>query len=356
MNILFLPQKSILGASSRVRVYQFLKILSSKDVQYDVISGSTENLDKKIVQSPSFIVKLQWFSYTFFARLFALFRIRKYDVIFLQKVSLPNIFPIVEILILLIGKKVVFDFDDAIYTAHRPHGFLRRFFSDNNSISRIIEKSNRIIVSNKFLAQYAGKFNKNINIIPSSVDFSEFDNVVVEKKLNQKTVIGWIGSPSTKVYLEMLNTVFHKLSNKVEFVLKIIGVESISINNIDVIYKRWDIESYVSEIKSFDIGVMPLTDDQWTKGKAGYKLLQYMAAGVPSVASPVGVNCEIIQNGVNGFLAANEDEWIESLHNLITNKDLSKRIGDEGKKSIKEKFSLEYNFPLWFDAVTKFEY
>ena len=355
MRILFLPQKSILTAGSRVRVYQFLNYLNETKVEYNFIPGSTEKLDNKIVQSPTVLTKLQWFLYTYYSRIIALFRIRKFDVVFLQRESLPNVFPLVEILILKISKRVVFDFDDAIFTTHRPQGILKKIIFDPKNIQRIIKRSDRIIVSNNYLAQYASKFNKDITLIPSCIELNEFENTGGERELNLKPVVGWIGGPSTHQYLKMLYPVFERLSNELEFNLKIVGVENVAIKNVSLICKRWDMNSYVNDIQSFDIGVMPLPDDEWTKGKAGYKLLQYMAAGIPSVASPVGVNCEIIQDGINGFLAANEDEWVEKLQNLLTSEKLRKRIGEQGKNSIKEKYSYEYNFPTWFKAITQFD-
>ena len=149
-------------AGIRVRVYQFLKLLNNTDINYKVIPGSTKNLDEKIVRFPSLINKFLWFSYTLLSRFIVLFSVRKYDVVFLQRESLPNVFPLIEILITTISKKVVFDFDDAIYTAHRPSGFIRKIFFDSKNIERIIKRSDRTIVSNKYLAQYAAKFNDDI--------------------------------------------------------------------------------------------------------------------------------------------------------------------------------------------------
>lgn len=132
-----------------------------------------------------------------------------------------------------------------------------------------------------------------------------------------------------------------------------IGVEGYNRSDLNIRSMAWNATSEVEDIHYFDIGIMPLPDDEWTRGKCGMKGLQYMAAGIPTIMSPVGVNEEIIQDGVNGFLASTEAEWIDKLTTLIDSVDLRERIGMNGRKTVEEKYSVKANASLYLELFTK---
>jgi glycosyltransferase involved in cell wall biosynthesis len=136
-----------------------------------------------------------------------------------------------------------------------------------------------------------------------------------------------------------------------DFEFKIVGGAEYFAEGVHIVSKEWRLMDEVKDIQSFDIGVMPLCDDAWTRGKSGFKLLQYMVAGIPVVASRVGVNCEIVQDGQNGFLATDEDEWMKKLSLLMENPGLRKRFGMEGRKTVIQRYSVECNFEKWYDAI-----
>jgi glycosyltransferase involved in cell wall biosynthesis len=167
---------------------------------------------------------------------------------------------------------------------------------------------------------------------------------------NDGTVtLGWIGSSSTIFYLErirgVLDRVFERHTNTR---LKIVADRFLDCDLMPVVKKNWDYGDEIADLRSFDIGLMPLTDDPWARGKCGFKLLQYMAVGVPGVASPVGVNTEIIEHGRNGFLAESEKEWTECLARLIEDPALRRRMGEEARRTVIERYSQDVNAPrLW---------
>ncbi|MBI5181895.1 MAG: glycosyltransferase family 4 protein [Nitrospirae bacterium] len=275
----------------------------------------------------------------------------------------------------MLNRNIILEFDDAIYLTHP------------RKMPRLIRMSKVVIVGNDFLKEYAVKYNQNVKVVPTVIDMRRYSTnpphpvplpkgereslvsfishgekeslipfipqegeeikatSVVPPPLTgggkgegEKIIICWIGLAYNIDYLKQLADVFRKLSDKIT--LKIISNKGIEIEGVNVIFKKWSNETEVEEIKSSHIGIMPLKDDEWSRGKCGLKLLQYMAAGIPSVVSPVGVNKEIISDGVNGFLALTEDEWYEKLLRLCEDSELRRKIGLEGRKTIEEKYSI----------------
>jgi glycosyltransferase involved in cell wall biosynthesis len=164
--------------------------------------------------------------------------------------------------------------------------------------------------------------------------------------------LGWLGSSSTIRYLELIRGALESLSGMFPGIrLKIVSDSFLSFNNIPVENKMWNSEDEISDLHSFDVGLMPLTDDVWTRGKCGFKLLQYMAAGIPVVCSPVGMNRDIVQDGVQGYWAETQDEWIEKLSLLIRDPLLRKKMADEGRKQVDANYSLSANSVKLMDMI-----
>ena len=218
---------------------------------------------------------------------------------------------------------VIFDFDDAIY--------LNGHSSSNRRKSEIMIKyADEIIISTEFLNDFCSLFNKKGVVIPSPVETERIRPG--NKPSGEIPVIGWIGSSWTTDYLKVVEPALQKLRKEVSFNFLTIGTRpDFRINNINHFSKRWSYEEENSFINEMDIGIMPLPDNDFTRAKGGYKLYLYMAGGIPCVASPVGVNQSIIRNGENGFLASSEDEWIEALKKLLTDKGLREKLGQAGR-------------------------
>ena len=178
--------------------------------------------------------------------------------------------------------------------------------------------SKHVITCNTYLADYAGRYNKNITVIHTSVDTSKF--MPKDKDDKQDITIGWIGSHSTARYLEQLKDVFKMLAEKHRFNLKIIGADKFDLNieGVKIMNLAWELKSEISEFQSLDIGVYPLPENEWVMGKTGFKTIQYMSVGVPCVVSNTGANRGIIQDGVNGYLAGTREEWIMKLSMTIS--------------------------------------
>ena len=249
-----------------------------------------------------------------------------FDVVYIQKVVLSK-FTITVLRAL--NANIIFDFDDAIF-----------IYKD---MIHLLTNSACVIVSNSFLKNFASKYNRRVYKLISPV---EIDGRPFQKKDNLIT-LGWIGSPETSKYLYQLIPVFKSLKEKFENLnIEFMGAEKnryFELLNIKI--TEWSLEREKGYLQKVDIGIMPLIDDELSRGKAGYKLLQYMAAGIPCVASPVGINKEIVESGKNGFLANMPDEWLDKLSLLIRDTSLRQRFGQEGRRLSEEFYSYNVNVP-----------
>ena len=179
-----------------------------------------------------------------------------------------------------------------------------------------------------------------MSIIPTTID-TETYTPKDDSMICGRPVIGWSGSLTTLKHLRTVISPLQQLGKFLDFRLKVLGNEDFPIAGIEVESKGWDRDSEVPDLHSFDIGIMPLPDDAWSRGKCGLKALQYMALGIPTVASPVGVNSEIIEEGKNGVLATSEQEWVEKLSLLLSDEALRERLSREGRKTVEEQYSAK---------------
>lgn len=351
MKILFLTYGPEIVASSRTRVFQYLPYLKKNKINYKVITYKTGLVHYlSIFQFQNLLVRKLIFKaigiYDLFFSIFQTLRFvyiaNYYDLIFIQKVLLPNF--IIKFLKRR-KKKIIFDFDDAIYADQKTY--------NKEKFDTQIVLYDAIILENIYTKRYVNKHgNKKILMITGPIDCKHYHPKKGIKR--DKVVMGWIGISSTEQYLKILKNVFKKLSILYEnLIFELVGAQKINLDGVRFTLKRWNLNTEVADLQNFDIGIIPLPDNAWTRGKGGYKLLQYMAVGIPAVASPVGVNKEIIQDGINGFLANSEEEWIEKLSLLIENPELRYKLGMKGRQTVEKSYSLKVNAPKSKAALEK---
>jgi glycosyltransferase involved in cell wall biosynthesis len=267
-----------------------------------------------------------------------LFReMKNYDIVFLQK-RLLN--PVWGHILRKNSRRLIYDFDDAVMFRDSN----KKNYSSGkrkNNFLRIVKNSDIIIAGNEYLKAFAVKENPNTFIIPTSIDMDRY----IERPSvvsSESVVLGWIGSSSTLSYLEKMKNVWDALYDRFSNVrLKIVADKFFDCDRIPVIKKQWRYEEEIDDLHSFDIGLMPLTDDPWSRGKCGFKLLQYMAVGIPAVCSPVGVNRTIVTDGVNGFWANDDAEWIEKIGALISNDKLRLQMGKIARETVLKRYSVD---------------
>lgn len=330
--------------SQRFRFEQYIPYLKEQGVECnhsyllnekdDIIFYSKGNLLKK------FLIVFK----SFIKRIKELKTINQYDIIFIQRECFMLGTSYFERKIAQRKKHIVFDFDDSIWLQNVSEANKTFVWLKNpKKTAQIITFAKTVIAGNQYLADYALKFNENVTIIPTTINTKKYKKIKVPK--SNKIVIGWSGSITTIQHFEYAIYFLIKLKNKfgaqIEF--KVIGDANYVNEELSIKGLPWNKQTEIEDLSTFDIGIMPLPDDEWAKGKCGLKGLQYMALEIPTIMSPVGVNTEIIQDGVNGFLASTEEEWLSKLGLLIQSEELRKKLGKAGRQTIIERYSIEAN-------------
>jgi hypothetical protein len=213
-------------------------------------------------------------------------------------------------------------------------------------VPSIIRRSTLVLAGNDYLAAYARRFSSSVDVLPTCVDTSVFVPRGVPRSSDTPLTVGWIGTPTTAAYLKSLGSSLASVASRYRFELRVSGSGApLDFIGVKTTNERWSVDREVELFNTCDVGVYPLTDDEWAKGKCGFKAIQFMACGVPVVAAAVGVNTEIIQDGVNGFLATTERDWDEKIGMLLGDAGLRARLGAAGRKTIEERYSLAVNAP-----------
>ena len=204
------------------------------------------------------------------------------------------------------------------------------------------------MVGNPYLAEYARQVNDRVTVIPTTIDTEKYQPSA-RKESAGPPVIGWTGSYSTVQHLDTLRGALQKLAERESFRLRVIGTPTYELPPVHVEAMSWRADTELEDLSAIDIGVMPLPDDKWSKGKCGLKALQFMAMGIPTICSPVGVNTDIIQDDQNGFIASTEDEWVDKLSRLLRSHELRQRLGQAGRSTVEQKYSAITQTPRVYE-------
>lgn len=343
------------SASQRFRFEMYMDYFQSKGYIIEHLHLINEQDDKIFYQSGHYWSKFKILIKSI-VKLWKYSSQKKYDIVFVQREAFMLGTAFFEKRFAK-KSKLIFDFDDAIWKMNVSEGNKSLAFLKNpNKTAEIIQIADMVFAGNDYLAAYALRYNANVKVVPTTVDVEEYKKIPCIK--DNKIRIGWIGSPTTSTYLSLVIPAFkflkQKYRDKIEF--RVIGDPNFQVEDLDIHSVAWKKEEEVQELSCFDIGIMPLTDDEWSKGKCGFKGLQYMAFEVPTIMSPVGVNIQIIHEGINGFLASTAEEWIEKISFLIENPELRKMIGIEGRKTVEAKYSKQVwqeKYVQYFDELLK---
>lgn len=280
----------------------------------------------------------------YLARLGRMLHSRGFDAIWLQYEFFPYAPAFLETMVLPNTVPLIVDYDDAIFHQYDQHKspFVRALLG--GKLKPLLRRADLAICGNAYLEAYAAQFCHRTEIVPTVVDTDAYSPAEMIRPETEVTV-GWIGSPSTWRYVEPLAPMLSSLAEELNLKVAIIGAGPQKVTPPRFEFHPWSEASEISLIQSMNIGIMPLPDEFWARGKCGYKLIQYMACGLPVIASPVGVNAQIVEEGINGFLARTQADWVEAIRRLVWDADLRRAMGKYGRRKIETSYSLAVHGP-----------
>jgi len=348
MKVLLLSRYGSLGASSRVRYLQYLPYFRQLGIDVEVSPLFSNAYLKVLYENGRYrseILAGYW------RRIKSLIRITHFDLVIVEKEIFPFLPAWVESFLRFKRVPYLADYDDALFHRYdnHPNFIIRKLLG--KKIDAVMRNASVVVAGNKYLAErarYAGA--KKVEIVPTVVNTDHYKPCGSKK--NDIPIVGWIGTPKTSKYLKSLLPVFEKLKNKMSVRFVAVGAKAEEFDGTVVEVWPWYEDSEIKSIQAFDIGIMPLADTPWERGKCGYKLIQYMACGLPVVASPVGVNCEIVSSGKNGFLTNSNEDWEKTLE-LLLNLTPAERLkmGTTGRKKILEWYSFQVQAPRLLSII-----
>lgn len=355
---LFLPCMTETNASARYRVYNYLRYIPEDDLEIRLSPPSSEEGFNRFFRPWRRKGHYFYFILVFLQRARAIWTAANYDAVLVQRELISEFFydpPLFIFVLWLINPRIVYDADDAVWMLppHSVRGkskalqyLARKRFYWNVRLSK------KIIVSNRYLAEEVSRINRAVDIIPTPVDVKAFKGIQKQSSADSRITIGWTGGGGNVAYLRSIEKVLSKIANLHSIRLKVISSMPLQLSEVEVEFVPWDRDSEYREICSFDIGIMCLPDNPYTRGKAGFKLLLYMAAGIPSVASAVGMNNDIVKHGKTGFLAGDERQWQDCLERLIRDPSLRRDMGARARVYVARKYDYSVWAPVFMDILT----
>jgi len=350
MQVLALTRYSTLGSSSRVRFYQYLPSLKSLGMEVRVAPLLGNDYVRNLYSGKRQPVLPILVAYV--RHIVSLLAGRHFDLLWVEKELLPWIPYRVENL--LSGRRIpcVVDYDDAVFHRYDHHGSRLVRSLLGKKIDALMRRATTVVAGNQYLADRASSAGAaKIEFLPSVVDITRY---TPKEKTGEQFRIGWIGSPVTAPFLGLIREALEEAARQTGARLVLVGAGDR--DPLPVVGKEllpWSEGSEVAHIQSFDVGIMPLPDGPFEQGKCGYKLIQYMACGLPVVASPVGVNKRIVEQGKTGLLASNTAEWVEALVKLSKDADMRVALGKAGRRKVEQEYSLQVTAPRLVKILTE---
>ncbi|UCG52017.1 MAG: glycosyltransferase family 4 protein [Candidatus Latescibacterota bacterium] len=338
MRSLFLTKYTRRGPSSRYRVYQFLDFYRQAGIEPTVAPLFDDDYLDYVYTSRS--APKSKLTAAFLKRLTFLLRSRSWDLVHVQCELFPHVPGLFETLFSIWNPRYVVEYDDAVFETYKTKWWVR------GKIPALMKKARAVIVGNEYIESFATQFSKRVHFVPTCVDLNKYEVKNHEVQNEGGITVGWIGTPYTaKRYLlafrEHLKAMLDAAGVSFEFIGAPDGLD------IGVPYRavEWSEASEAELLKRVDVGIMPITDDAFSRGKSGLKLIQYMACGLPVVASPVGENRNLVATGENGYLADAPDEWARGIRSLAADPSLRHRLGMNGRRTVEASYSVSVHAP-----------
>jgi len=356
MRVLFIVPYPTEAPSNRLRVEQYFPYLRRHGVEPILRPFMSSDLYNIRYAPGSMVRKMASLATSTVSRFLDVERAERSDLIFIHREAFPVGGPFIEEKLALRGP-LIFDFDDAIYLLNT--GVISRtveLLKRPSKTARIVNLATTVVAGNENLKAYASRYNANITVIPTPVDsdvFAPRGNGRATLR-DDRVVIGWMGSNTTAPYLKMVGEALAEIARRYPHVeIRAIGGSYVPPVTPSLTIRRWNLDTELQDLHGFDIGIMPMPDTEWTRGKCGFKALLYMSCAIPPVCSPVGLTTEIVQDGENGLLATTTGEWIEKLSMLVEDPALRRRMGEAGRGTVEEKYSLTAHAPRFLETLVR---
>ncbi|TGD82978.1 glycosyltransferase family 4 protein [Hymenobacter wooponensis] len=355
MKILFVvPYPAGKAPSQRFRFEQYLPLLTEAGHTW-LLASFIDLATWDILYKPGHaFAKATGIVLGFLRRFALLFSVPQYDYVFIHREASPIGPPVFEWLIAkLLRKKVIYDFDDAIWLPNTSDANkIVAGVKWHHKVASICRWAYKVSCGNEYLAAYARQFNSRVVVNPTTIDTVHLHNKVRNQLTPDRLVIGWTGTHSTLKYIEQVVPVLSKLEQEFDFEFRVISNQPPRLPLKSLVYVPWKKETEIADLLHFHVGLMPLEDDIWAKGKCAFKALQYMALGEPALVSPVGMNTEVVQDGYNGYVCSDAADWESALRKLLQTPALRSELGHNARLTIEERYSVTANRPNFLALFT----
>jgi glycosyltransferase involved in cell wall biosynthesis len=346
------PYALDMAPSQRFRIEQWCPHLAAEGIDVELHPFASPGLTRLLERPGGATLKAALMLGALGRRARLAARIPRGQIILVHRAACLAGPPVLERLLRRRGHRLIYDFDDAIYILHtaaanRALAWLKQ----PGKTATLCRLSDHVVVGNSHLAGWASSHNPRVTVVPTSVDTDRARPRPIGAP-RARPVVGWTGSSTSQTYLEAFAPMLRDLAGVAEFELRVLSPREPDLLGAPHVWRRWSPGTELDEIADLDIGIMPMPDEEWALGKCALKALQYMAAGVPTVASAVGANREVIAHGVNGMLAATVEQWHTCLRALIAHPDLRARLGREGRRTVEERYSMRQSAQA-FAAVVR---
>lgn len=339
--------------SQRLKYEQYFNHWEQNGFTITVAPFMSLALQKVIYKKGLYFKKAMGMLSGYYRRLKLLSQIKKYDIVYVHLYVTPMGPALFERLVCNRAKKIIFDIDDLVFLKNdKAEPWYALLLKGRKKPLYLMQKANHVITCTPYLDEFVRKYNSNTTDISSTINTDTY--IPVNKYTNDnKLVIGWSGSHSTVRMLETILPIFQKLNQHIDYKLLVMGTTNFKIESVDVECVAWSEDKEISTLQRMDIGLYPLPFEEWIKGKSGLKALQYMALGVPAIATNIGCTDRVVQEGETGFLVKEHEEWIEKIIYLANNPNERKRMGGNGRQRVDNYFSIKANEALYLNILKK---
>jgi glycosyltransferase involved in cell wall biosynthesis len=329
----------------RYRIEQWAPYLREIGIQVHFEPFASEQLGRVLYEGGRYAIKTRLMGQAFLAAVPRAWSAAEFDAVFLYREAALLGPALLERLVGRRNPRVIYDFDDAIWLRYvSPRNRYLSYLKAPGKTKALCGIASAVTVGSEHLAQYARRYNRSVTIVPSTVSLRKYHPAPPGSD-SEPLLIGWTGSHSSLQYLKVVEGALQTLSRRRRFRLRVIGVEGYRIPGVEVECRPWRASTEVEDLWPLSVGIMPLVDDPWAAGKCAMKAIQYLGVAVPAVVSPVGTNREVIEDGVTGFYARSQDEWVRALERCLDSAELRKQLGQAGRAHVVARYSAEVQVP-----------